>query len=109
MEGPRIGVFVCHCGTNIAGSVDVARVRDYAAKFPNVVVAKDDIHVCSEIGQRLINEDIRKEGLNRVVVAACSPRMHEMTFQRTLKEAGLNPYLLEVANIREHCSWAHLK
>ncbi len=107
MEEPRIGVYVCHCGVNIAGSVDVKAVKDYAAKLPNVVISKDDVHVCAEPGQRSIKEDVQRESLNRVVIAACSPRMHEPTFQRTLKEADLNPYLLEVANIREQCSWPH--
>jgi len=106
---PRIGVYICHCGLNIAGSVDVKLVVEYASRLPNVVLAKDYTYVCSDPGQLMIQEDIKRENLNKVIVAACSPRMHEQTFQKTLSMAGLNPYLLEVANIREHCSWPHEK
>ncbi|MBW1980809.1 MAG: hydrogenase iron-sulfur subunit [Deltaproteobacteria bacterium] len=104
---PRIGVYVCHCGHNIAGAVDVAAVREFAAGLKNVHVARDHVFCCAEPGQLEIQDDIRQHGLNRIVVAACSPRLHEPTFRRTIKEAGLNPYLLEMANIREHCSWVH--
>jgi len=106
-EDIRIGVFVCHCGLNIAGVVNVKEVTEYARTLPNVVFAIDNRYTCSDPGQEEIKEAIKKYNLNRVVVAACSPRMHEFTFRRTVAEAGLNPYLLEVANIREHCSWAH--
>ncbi|MEW5932458.1 MAG: CoB--CoM heterodisulfide reductase iron-sulfur subunit A family protein [Bacillota bacterium] len=101
----RIGVYVCHCGTNIAGTVDVGAVRDFAAALPGVVVARDYQYMCSDPGQDLIRKDIAEMGLDRVVVASCSPRMHEPTFRRALESAGLNGYLLEMANIREHVSW----
>ncbi|MEM2320429.1 MAG: CoB-CoM heterodisulfide reductase HdrA2 [Candidatus Bathyarchaeia archaeon] len=106
-EDIRIGVFVCHCGLNIAGVVNVKEVTEYARTLPNVVFAIDNRYTCSDPGQEEIKEAIKKYNLNRVVVAACSPRMHEFTFRRTIAEVGLNPYLLEMANIREHCSWAH--
>jgi len=106
-EEIRIGVYVCHCGTNIAGTVDVEEVVRYASTLPNVVIARNYVFMCSEPGQQLIKEDIKKYNLNRVVVAACSPSLHELTFRNAVKEAGLNPYLFEMANIREHCSWAH--
>ena len=101
----RVGVFICHCGNNIAGTVDVARVAEETRKLPGVVYATDYMYTCSEPGQAEITEAIKREGLNRVVVAACSPRMHELTFRRTVEKAGLNRYLFEMANIREHCSW----
>lgn len=104
---PRIGVYVCHCGVNIADTVDVKSVAQYASGLPNVVVARDHTYVCSDPGQSMIKEDIQEKNLNRVVVAACSPRMHESTFQRLLEEAGLNRYLLQISNIREQCSWVH--
>ncbi|WP_456467543.1 4Fe-4S binding protein [Methanopyrus sp.] len=107
-EEPRIGVYVCHCGVNIAGVVDVKEVAEYASQLENVVVARDYKYVCSDPGQELIQRDIEKYDLNRVVVAACSPRLHEPTFRRCVEEAGLNPYCLEMANIREHCSWVHM-
>ncbi len=103
----RIGVYVCHCGLNIAATVDVRDVCEKAKKLPHVIVARDPMYTCSEVGQSLIEEDIKKYNLNRVVVASCSPRMHESTFQNVLKKAGINPYLFEMANIREHCSWVH--
>ena len=106
-EEPRIGVFVCHCGLNIAGVVDVEAVTEYARTLPNVVYAEHNRYMCADPGQRLIKEAIRKYNLNRVVVAACSPRLHEPTFRRCVAEAGLNPYLFEMANIREQCSWCH--
>ncbi len=108
-DEPRIGVFVCHCGKNIASSVDVEEVTEYAKKLRNVVYAKDNKYVCSSLGQEEIKEAIKKNNLNRIVIAACSPRMHEQTFRKTLEEAGLNPFLLEIANIREHCSWVHMR
>ncbi len=107
-EDLRIGVYVCHCGLNIAGSVDCKRVAEYAATLPGVVIARDNRYTCSDPGQELIKNDIKEFNLNRVVIASCSPRLHEPTFRKTLEEAGLNPYLLEMANIREHCSWVHL-
>ena len=106
-DEPRIGVYVCHCGLNIAGTVDVAAVADYARTLPDVVVARHYQYMCSEPGQEMIKRDIREHNLNRVVVAACSPIMHEPTFRRVLEEAGLNRYLLEMVNLREQCSWCH--
>lgn len=102
---PRIGVYVCHCGTNIAAMVDVQAVTDYAAQLEGVVLARNYAYMCSDPGQALIKEDIREEGLDRVVVASCTPLMHELTFRRACAEAGLNPYLFQMTNIREHCSW----
>ncbi|UCG45980.1 MAG: CoB--CoM heterodisulfide reductase iron-sulfur subunit A family protein [Candidatus Bathyarchaeota archaeon] len=107
-EEPRIGVFICHCGSNIADIVDVKEVVDFASKFPNVVFAVDERYVCSEPGQALIRENIRKHKLNRVIVASCSPRMHETTFRKALEAEGLNPFLLEITNLREQCSWVHM-
>ena len=104
---PRIGVYVCHCGANIAAHVDVEAVAEFARGLDNVVVARDYKFACSDPGQDLIKKDIREQNLNRVVVASCSPRLHELTFRRALAAADLNPYLLEMANIREHCSWVH--
>ena len=105
---PRIGVFICHCGTNIAQLVDVEAVAEEAKKMPNVVFATAYKYVCSDPGQDIIKKAVKEQGLNRVVVAACSPRMHESTFRNTCQAAGLNPYLFEMANIREHNSWVHL-
>ena len=107
-EEPRVGVFVCHCGMNIASTVDVKKVVEYARTLPNVADAKEYVFMCSAPGQDLIKEDVKKCNLNRVVVAACSPCMHEATFRASIVEAGLNPYLLEMANIREQCSWVQL-
>ncbi|HUV85700.1 MAG TPA: FAD-dependent oxidoreductase [bacterium] len=104
-EEPRTGVYVCHCGHNILGMVDVPAVVEDAVKLPGVVVAREYQFMCSDPGQELIKKDIRELGLNRVVVASCSPLMHERTFRRTCAEAGLNPYLFAMANIREHVSW----
>jgi len=104
---PKIGVYVCHCGANIAGAVDVAQVTEYARGLPSVAVARDYKFMCSDPGQDLIKNDIRELGLNRIVVASCSPRLHEATFRRVLASAGLNPYLFEMANIREQCAWVH--
>ena len=106
-ERPRIGVYICHCGSNIAGTVNVEELTEFARGLPGVVVAREYKFVCSDPGQNIIRDDIRELGLNRVVVAACSPRMHEPTFRRTVAQAGLNPYLLQIANIREQCSWVH--
>jgi len=102
---PKIGVYVCHCGSNIAGTVDVEQVAEYARSLPAVEIARDYKFMCSDPGQDLIKNDIRELGINRVVVAACSPQMHEPTYRRALQEAGLNAYFFEMANIREHCSW----
>ncbi len=103
----KIGVFVCHCGTNIAGTVDVEEVAKAAALLPKVAFATTYKYMCSAPGQLLINETIKQKGLDRVVVCACSPSLHEKTFRKCLENAGINPYLLEIANIREHCSWVH--
>ena len=106
-EEPRVGVYVCHCGTNIAGVVDVAEVAEFAKGIEGVVLAKDVLYACSEATQREIAADIQEHKLDRVVVAACSPKMHEPTFRAVLERAGLNKYLFEMANIREHNSWVH--
>jgi heterodisulfide reductase subunit A len=102
---PRTGVYICHCGINIAGTIDVVDVARFAGGLPGVAVARDYSFTCSEPGQLLIAKDIKELGLQRVVVAACSPRMHELTFQKTVAEAGLNPYCFAMTNIREHVSW----
>ncbi|MCJ7718394.1 CoB--CoM heterodisulfide reductase iron-sulfur subunit A family protein, partial [Candidatus Bathyarchaeota archaeon] len=107
-EEPRVGVYVCHCGLNIAGSVNCEEVAKYAATLPHVVLAQDNRYTCSDQGQEGIKKDIKEHKLNRVVVASCSPRLHEPTFRKTCEDAGLNKYLFEMANIREHCSWVHL-
>jgi heterodisulfide reductase subunit A len=104
---PRIGVFVCHCGTNIAGVVDVPTVVAYAKTLPNVVVADEYRYMCSDPGQELIKKAIKEKGINRLVVAACSPTLHEPTFRRILQKMGVNPYFFDMSNIREHCSWVH--
>jgi len=107
-EPPRVGVFVCHCGTNIAGVVDVAKVVQYTSKLDGVVYAEGNTFSCSIDSVTHIGETIKEKGLNRVVVAACTPRTHEPVFQDVLRQAGLNPYLFEMANIREQCSWVHM-
>ncbi len=104
----RVGVFVCHCGLNIGGTVDVPQVAERAADLPGVVFSSSNLYTCSEPGQEEIKKAIREHNLNRVVVASCTPRLHEPTFRAACAEAGLNPYLFEMANIREHCSWVHL-
>ncbi|HID62906.1 MAG TPA: CoB--CoM heterodisulfide reductase iron-sulfur subunit A family protein, partial [Anaerolineae bacterium] len=103
----KIGVYICYCGSNIAGTVDVEEVAEYARQLDGVVVARTYKYTCSDPGQEMIRQDIAELGVDRVVVGACSPRMHERTFRATLKKAGLNPFYLEVANLREHCSWVH--
>ncbi len=108
-EDIRIGVYVCHCGLNIAGSVNCEEVAEFAANLPHVALSKDTLYTCSDQGQDLIKNDIQEHRLNRVVVASCSPRLHEPTFRQTCEEAGLNKYLFEMANIREQCSWVHLQ
>ncbi|MGI6106161.1 MAG: 4Fe-4S binding protein [Raoultibacter sp.] len=103
----RIGVFLCHCGSNIAGTVDVERVAEVAKSFPNVVYTSDYKYSCSEPGQFSIKEAIEENQLDRIVIGSCSPRMHEQTFRKMLSETSVNPYMLEIANIREQCSWVH--
>jgi heterodisulfide reductase subunit A len=105
---PRIGVFVCHCGINIGGVVNVPEVMEYAGKLPNVVFSDQNLYTCSEDAQKRIKEKIAEHRLNRVVVASCTPRTHEPLFMETCREAGLNPYLFEMANIRDQCSWVHM-
>lgn len=104
-RGERVGVYICHCGTNIAGTVDVPAVADYAAELDGVAVARHYTYMCSDPGQALIKEDIRTQALDRVVVASCSPIMHETTFRGACAEGGLNPFLFQMTNIREHVSW----
>lgn len=103
----RIGVFVCHCGTNIAGVVDVKRVAEELAKYPGVVYSTDYTYMCSDPGQNLVKDAIKKHKLEAVIVAACSPTLHEVTFRNAGRIAGVNPYEVEIANIREQCSWVH--
>jgi heterodisulfide reductase subunit A len=107
-DPPRIGVFVCHCGINIAGVVDVADVVDYASKLPDVIYAEKNLYTCSADTQTNIKEKIKEYNLNRVIVASCTPRTHEPLFQATIREAGLNKYLFDLANIRDQCSWVHM-
>jgi len=105
----RIGVFVCQCGLNIGQTVDCIKVAQSVSDLSDVKVSKDITYACSEPGQMEIRKDIEENNLNRVVIASCSPRLHEPTFRNMLKDAGLNPFLLEMANLREQCSWVHLK
>jgi heterodisulfide reductase subunit A len=107
VENPRIGVFVCHCGLNIAGVLDISQLVEYAKTLPNVVYVKENRYTCADPGQNEIRKGIADYKLNRVVVAACSPKMHEPTFRKCVEAAGLNPFLFEMANIREMCSWCH--
>jgi len=107
-EKVRIGVYVCHCGLNIAKTVDCPRVAETASLLDDVTISKDIGYACSEPGQQQIKDDILEHGLDRVVVASCSPRLHEPTFRKMLQSAGINPYLLEMANLREQCSWVHM-
>ena len=107
VEPPRVGVFVCHCGLNIAGTVDIKQVVEYAKTIPDVVIVKENRYTCADPGQEEIRKAIKEFNLNRVVVAACSPRMHEPTFRKTVSEAGLSPFVCEIANIREFSSWCH--
>ncbi len=102
----KVGIYVCHCGSNIAGMVDVEEVARWAGKnIKDVAVSRDYKFMCSSLGQQMIEDDIKKEGLTRVVVAACSPHLHEKTFRRACQNAGLNPYLCQMTNVREHVSW----
>jgi len=103
----RIGVYICHCGSNIAGVIDPKAVAEYASALPGVVLSTDSLYMCADSGQNLIEQDIKEHNLNRVVVAACSPRLHEPTFRACLANAGLNPFLFEMANIREQDTWVH--
>jgi heterodisulfide reductase subunit A len=103
----KIGVYICHCGSNIAGMVDCEGVAQWAGGLDGVTISRDYEFMCSSLGQDMIKDDIQELGLDRVVVACCTPRMHEPTFQRAVGEAGLNPYYFEQANIREQCSWVH--
>ena len=105
---PKIGVYVCHCGLNIAQTVDCEKVAKQALELDGVVVSKNIGYACSEPGQHEIREDIEENGLDRVVMASCSPRLHEPTFRQMMQDAGLNPFMLEMANLREQCSWVHM-
>ena len=105
----KIGVFVCHCGENISATVDCAKVAETAGKYDGVTFSVDYKYMCSDPGQTIIKNAIKEKGLTGVVVASCSPRMHEPTFRKACAEAGLNPYMCEMANLREHCSWVHEK
>ena len=103
----RIGVYVCHCGGNISEVVDVKKVAEYSKGIGEVVLVRDHEHMCSETGQNLVIDDIKEQNLDRVVIAACSPQFQGPTFKATLEKAGLSPYVLEMANIREQCAWPH--
>ena len=103
----RIGVFVCWCGTNIAGTVDVVKVAEALANEPGVVFSAEYQYMCSQAGQDMIRNAVKEHNLTGLVICSCSPRMHEATFRKTAAAAGLNPYMVEIANIREQCSWVH--
>ncbi len=105
---PRVGVYVCHCGLNIAQSVDCKKVAEEMSTADDVVVSKDIVYACSEPGQQAMKNDIVQNQLDRVVIASCSPRLHEPTFKQMVQSAGLNPYMMEMANLREQCSWVHM-
>jgi heterodisulfide reductase subunit A len=107
-DGLRVGVFVCECGLNIAGSLDCEEVRKYAETLPDVAVSVLNKYTCADPGQNEIKRHIKENNLNRVVVASCTPLMHEPTFRACVASVGLNPYLFEMVNLREHCSWVHL-
>jgi len=104
----RIGVYICHCGLNIAKTVDCNKIAVMASGLEDVVVSKDISYACSEPGQKEIKDDIAEHGLDRIVIASCSPRLHETTFRQMMRSSGLNPYLFEMANLREQCSWVHI-
>ncbi|MFX1337843.1 MAG: NAD(P)-binding protein, partial [Promethearchaeota archaeon] len=108
-DEPRIGVFVCHCGHNIAGTVDVEKVAKYASTLPNVVEAKDYMFMCSKPGVQLVKDAIKEKGVNRTVVASCSKNQHGKTFARAIEEMGLNKHRHQQVNVREFCSWVHQK
>jgi heterodisulfide reductase subunit A len=105
----RVGVFVCDCGMNIAGTIDTEEVARYAEALPDVVVAVRNSYTCADPGQNEIKSAIGEYNLNRVVVASCTPKIHEPTFRACVSDAGMNPYLMEMANLREHCSWVHFQ
>jgi heterodisulfide reductase subunit A-like polyferredoxin len=107
-QDPRIGVYVCHCGLNIAQSVDCPKVARDVAGAEGVVISKDIVYACSEPGQQQIKQDIIDNNLDRVVIASCSPRLHEATFKKMIDSVGLNPYMFDMANLREQCSWVHM-
>ena len=109
MDEPRVGVFVCHCGNNIAGFLDVSAVTEYSRTLPHVAFAQENLYTCSDNGRSEIAHAIAEQGLNRVVVASCTPRTHEPLFRATCQDAGLNPYLFEFVNIRDQCSWVHMQ
>jgi len=109
MSDVRIGVFICHCGTNIGGFLDILAIVEYAKTLPNVSFVQNNLYTCSEVGLAEIRKNVKEFNLNRVVVASCSPRTHEPLFRATCSEAGLNPYLFEMVNIRDQCSWVHMK
>lgn len=104
----RIGVYVCHCGLNIAQSVDCTKIAHDVADANGVVISKDIVYACSEPGQQEIKQDIIDNGLDRVVIASCSPRLHEPTFKKMAEAAGINAYMVDIANLREQCSWVHM-
>ena len=108
-ESLRVGVFVCDCGMNIAGTVDTAEVARFAETLPDVVAVVGNRYTCADPGQNEIRNAIAEHKLNRVVIASCTPKIHEPTFRQCVADAGLNPYLMEMANIREHCSWVHFE
>jgi heterodisulfide reductase subunit A2 len=103
----RIGVYVCSCGSNIGGVIDPGEVAEFSRTLPGVVLARENLYLCGDPGQNAIARDIREQRLNRVVIAACSVRMHEPTFRACVAEAGLNPFLMEMTNIREQDTWVH--
>ena len=107
-QARRIGVYVCKCGLNIAQTVDCQKVAQLASGLDDVTISKDIAYACSEPGQKEIVDDILENELDRIVIASCSPRLHEPTFRQMLQRSGLNPYLLEMANLREQCSWVHM-
>ncbi len=104
----RVGVYICRCGLNIGQTVDCPKVAEVASGMDDVVISKDIVYACSEPGQQEIKNDIAENNLDRIVIGSCSPRLHEPTFRQLLQSAGLNPYLLEMANLREQCSWVHM-
>src|SRR3989338_10938949 len=106
-ELPRVGFYICHCGTNIAGTINVAEVQKYVAGLPGVAVSRDYKYMCSDPGQEMIAQDIKEHKLERLVVAACSPNLHEETFRKAAAKGGLNPFFFQMVNIREHASWVH--
>jgi heterodisulfide reductase subunit A len=108
-EDTRVGVFICHCGSNIGGLIDCKKLADYAGTLPNVAHSEDNLYTCSETGLTAIKAAVKEYNLNRVVVASCTPRTHEPLFRECISEAGLNPYLFDFVNIRDQCTWVHMK